>query len=48
MSLEKKLIYPTLEEIDLLRKKFNCIVDIPYSKEKNKNIFLNEKWKKQK
>ena len=45
MSLEKKLIYPTLEEIDLLRKKFNCIVDIPYSKEKykNKNIFLNEK-----
>ena len=41
MSLEKKLIYPTLEEIDLIRKKFNSIVDIPYSKENDSTIFLN-------
>ena len=43
MSLEKKLIYPTSEEIDLIRKKFNSIVDIPYIKEKDKDIFLNIK-----
>ena len=43
MSFEKKLIYPTLEEIDLIRKKFNSIVDIPYIKEKDSNIFLKEK-----
>ena len=45
MSLEKKLIYPTLEEIDLIRKKFNSIVDIPYVKERGKNNFdyLNNK-----
>ena len=43
MSLEKKLIYPTQEEIDLIRKKFNSIVDIPYTKEKDKDIFLNIK-----
>ena len=45
MSLEKKLIYPTLEEIDLIRKKFNSIVDIPYIKEREKNNFdyLNNK-----
>ena len=43
MSFEKKLIYPTLEEIDLIRKKFNSIVDIPYIKEKDSNIFLNDK-----
>jgi hypothetical protein len=43
MSLEKKLIYPTQEEIDLIRKKFNSIVDIPYIKEKDKDIFLNIK-----
>ena len=41
MSLEKKLIYPTSEEIDLIRKKFNSIVDIPYIKEKDNDIFLN-------
>jgi len=43
MSLEKKLIYPTSEEIDLIRKKFNSIVDIPYIKEKDNDIFLNIK-----
>jgi len=43
MSLEKKLIYPTSEEIDLIRKKFNSIVDIPYTKEKDNDIFLNIK-----
>ena len=43
MSLEKKLIYPTQEEIDLIRKKFNSIVDIPHFKEKNKDIYLNIK-----
>ena len=45
MSLEKKLIYPTLEEIDLIRKKFNSIVDVPYVKERGKNNFdyLNNK-----
>ena len=36
-SLDEQLIYPTLEELDLLRKKFNSIVDIPYSKEIAKN-----------
>ena len=41
MSLEKKLIYPTLEEIDLIRKKFNSIVDIPYIKEGERNNFDN-------
>ena len=41
MSLEKKLIYPTLEEIDLIRKKFNSIVDIPYIKEGESNNFDN-------
>ena len=35
MSLEKQLIYPTIEEIDLIRKKLNSIVDISYSKETN-------------
>ena len=43
MSLDRKLIYPTSEEIDLIRKKFNSIVDIPYIKEKDKDIFLNIK-----
>ena len=43
MSFEKKLIYPTLEEIDLIRKKLNSIVDTPYIKEKDSNIFLNDK-----
>ena len=39
MSLKKKSIYPTLEEIDLIRKKFNSIVDIDYNKEnENKNL----------
>ena len=42
MSLEKKLIYPTLEELDLLRKKFNSIVDIPYSKEIAKNNLYSQ------
>ena len=42
MSLEKKLIYPTLEELDLLRKKFNSIVDIPYSKEVAKNNLYSQ------
>ena len=43
MSFEKELICPTLEEIDLLRKKFNSIVDIPYIKEvKSKNyLYFN-------
>ena len=45
MSLEQKLIYPTLEEIDLIRKKFNSIIDIPYVKEpKNININNNNKY----
>ena len=39
MSFKKKSIYPTLEEIDLIRKKFNSIVDIDYNKEnENKNL----------
>ena len=39
MSFQKKSIYPTLEEIDLIRKKFNSIVDIDYNKEnENKNL----------
>ena len=39
MSFQKKTIYPTLEEIDLIRKKFNSIVDIDYNKEnENKNL----------
>lgn len=39
MSFQKKPIYPTLEEIDLIRKKFNSIVDIDYNKEnENKNL----------
>ena len=40
MSLQKKLIYPTLEEFDLIRKKFNSIVDIQYNKENKKNNFI--------
>ena len=39
MSFKQKSIYPTLEEIDLIRKKFNSIVDIDYNKEnENKNL----------
>ena len=40
ISLEQNLIFPTLEEIDLIRKKFNSIIDIPYLKDSkyiNKN-----------
>ena len=40
ISLEQNLIVPTLEEIDLIRKKFNSIIDIPYLKDSkyiNKN-----------
>ena len=40
ISLEQNLILPTLEEIDLIRKKFNSIIDIPYLKDSkyiNKN-----------
>ena len=40
MSLQKKFIYPTLEEFDLIRKKFNSIVDIQYNKENEKNNFI--------
>ena len=40
MSFEKQLIYPTKEEIDLIRKKLNSIVDIPFLKE-NKNEYNN-------
>ena len=40
MSFEKELICPTLEEIDLLRKKFNSIVDIPYIKEEKSKNYL--------
>ena len=43
MSLQKKLIYPTLDEIDLIRKKFNSIVDIEYNKEnENKNYLKSQ------
>ena len=35
MSFEKQLVCPTKEEIDLIRKKLNSIVDIPYLKENN-------------
>ena len=35
MSFEKQLVYPTKEEIDLIRKKLNSIVDIPYLKQNN-------------
>jgi len=35
MSFEKQLIVPTKEEIDLIRKKLNSIVDIPYLKQNN-------------
>ena len=43
MSLEKVVICPTFEEIDLIRKKLNSIVDIPYEKGKTKNnLFFNE------
>ena len=42
MSLQKKFIYPTLEEFDLIRKKFNSIVDIPYNKENEKNNFIKK------
>ena len=43
MSFEKQLVCPTLEEIDLIRKKLNSIVDIPYNKEikSQKNFFNN-------
>ena len=42
MSYEKQLICPTLEEIDLIRKKLNSIVDIPYIKEnKSKHNLYN-------
>ena len=40
ISLEQNLIFPTLEEIDLIRKKFNTIIHIPYLKDSkyiNKN-----------
>ena len=43
MSLDKKLIYPTLEEIDLIRKKFNSIVDIPCTKENDKQNYYIKK-----
>ena len=43
MSLDKKLIYPTLEEIDLIRKKFNSIVDIPCIKENDKQNYYIKK-----
>ena len=43
MSLEKVVVCPTFEEIDLIRKKLNSIVDIPYEKGKTKNnLFFNE------
>ena len=44
MSFEKELICPTIEEIDLIRKKLNSIVDIPYFKENksNNNLFFND------
>jgi len=35
MSFEKQLVVPTKEEIDLIRKKLNSIVDIPYLKQNN-------------
>ena len=45
MSFEKQLVYPTKEEIDLIRKKLNSIVDIPYLKQNNmmnnNNLLLN-------
>lgn len=43
MSSEKVVVCPTFEEIDLIRKKLNSIVDIPYEKGKTKNnLFFNE------
>ena len=47
MSFEKQLVYPTKEEIDLIRKKLNSIVDIPYLKQNNimnnNNLLFNNK-----
>ena len=44
MSFEKELICPTIEEIDLIRKKLNSIVDIPYIKENKStsNLYFND------
>ena len=46
MSFEKQLVYPTKEEIDLIRKKLNSIVDIPYLKQNNmmnnNNLLFNK------
>lgn len=49
ISLEQNLIFPTLEEIDLIRKKFNSIIDIPYlkdskyiNKNNQQNFYINK------
>ena len=48
MSFEKQFVYQTKEEIDLIRKKLDSIVDIPYLKQNNmmnnnNNLLFNNK-----
>ena len=43
MSLKKEFLYPTAEEINLLRKKLNSIVDIPLDQQ-NTNYSMNDNY----